>query len=114
MYLREVDRLQFLKEVFTLKMGLKLANNLISAYRNSTNRLAQSVWKAFQSWLPSTVQKITIKKLIEFLIFREQEKRLDPIHPAGYDIRKIGHSIAHYRQVEHKYLISCKPVASHL
>ena len=47
--LREVDRLQFLKEVFTLKMGLKVANNFISAYRNSTNRQAQSVWKAFQS-----------------------------------------------------------------
>ena len=47
--LREVDRLHFLKEVFTFKMGLKVANNLISAYRNSTNRQAQSVWKAFQS-----------------------------------------------------------------
>ena len=59
-------------------MGLKVANNLISAYRNSTNRQAQSVWKAFQSWLPPTVQKITVKELMEFLIFCEQEKRLDP------------------------------------
>ena len=112
-------------------MGLKVANNFISAYSNSTNRQAQSVWKAFQSWLPHTVQKITIKELMEFLISCEQEKLLDPIHPAGHDIRKIGHSIALYRQVEpaeilkngfwhspnvfvHKYLISCKPVASHL
>ena len=57
--LREVDRLQFLKEVFASSLGETVASRLISAHRESTSRQAQSVLKAFKEWLPKDKLCIT-------------------------------------------------------
>ena len=76
--LREVDRLQFLKEVFASKLGETVALRLTSAYRESTTRQAQSVWKAFKKWLPAEVTTITSQVMMEFLIACEDERQLEP------------------------------------
>ena len=76
--LREVDRIQFLREVFTSTLGEKTAAALTTAYRASTNRQSQSVWKIFQNWLPKSVTTITTQLLMEFLIYCENDRHLDP------------------------------------
>lgn len=76
--LREVDRLQFLKEVYEHSMGGTVASALISAHRPSTIKQAQSVWKAFQQWLPASITTISEKTVMEFLLFCEESKHLDP------------------------------------
>ena len=76
--LREVDRIQFLREVFTSTLGEKTAAALTTAYRASTIRQSQSVWKIFQNWLPKSVTTITTQVLMEFLIYCENDRHLDP------------------------------------
>ena len=76
--LREVDRVQFLKEVFTSSLGNTVASHLISAHRDSTIRQAQSIWKAFQKWLPVSTRTISTQTLMEFLIACEENRHLDP------------------------------------
>lgn len=76
--LREVDRLQFLKEVFAATLGDTVASHLVAAHRDSTIKQAQSVWKAFQKWLPATTRIISTPTLMEFLIACEESRHLDP------------------------------------
>lgn len=76
--LREVDRIHFLRETFAAVLGNTVAARLVEGYRESTCRQAESAWKAFQRWLPQEVISITPKVIMEFLIYLEDEKRLEP------------------------------------
>ena len=76
--LRSSDRIQFLKKVLTFKRGARVATHLLRAYRQSTNRQAQSVWKAFQEWLPPEVSVISPHLVMEYLIFLQETKHLSP------------------------------------
>lgn len=76
--LRELDRIPFLKEVFSAKWGAAVASRLITAHRTSTARQAQSVWNAFKRWLPPTLTTISSQTLMEFLIHCEDNRHLDP------------------------------------
>lgn len=76
--IREVDRLQFLKEIYSSKFGDKVASRLLTAHRKSSNRQAQSVWNAFKKWLPAEVTSITSQTIMEFLIACEDIKKLNP------------------------------------
>ena len=76
--LRNSNRLQFLEEVLTYKQGPRVASQLLLAFRDSTNRQSQSVWKAFQSWLPPDTTSISSSLVLEFLIFLSESKHLSP------------------------------------
>ena len=82
--LRKLDRLQFLKRVFKQKFGCKVASVLSAAYRESTNRQAQSAWKAFQGWLPRSVNSISKKTILAFLISKFGFRKVSPRTILGY------------------------------
>ncbi|XP_045103516.1 uncharacterized protein LOC123499522 isoform X1 [Portunus trituberculatus] len=69
--LREVDRIKFLKECFAFTLGDQVASPLVQAYRGSTNRQAESIWKTFQNWLPADVTSVTPRTVMEFLLALE-------------------------------------------
>lgn len=75
--LREVDRIQFLKESFASTLGDQVASRLVQAYRGSTNRQAESIWKTFQNWLPADVTSVTPRTVMEFLLALEA-RHLNP------------------------------------
>ena len=76
--LRELDRIPFLKEVFSAKWGDTVASRLTTAHRTSTARQAQSVWDAFKRWLPPSLTTISTQTLMEFLIHCEDNRCLNP------------------------------------
>lgn len=76
--LREMDRLQFLKQVLTNQHDSKIAEELIQAHRSSTSKQAQSVWKCFKNWLPEDISKITKDTVLHFLIYLNEVKGLSP------------------------------------
>ena len=51
---------------------------LVTAYRSSTDRQAQSNWKSFRDWLPEHISTITTQTVIEFLMHLEDVKHLNP------------------------------------
>ena len=75
--LREVDRIQFLKESFASTLGDQVASRLVQVYRGSTNRQAESIWKTFQNWLPADVTSVTPRTVMEFLLALEA-RHLNP------------------------------------
>lgn len=77
-HLRNSDRSQFLKEVISFKQGPTVAKQLLLAFRASTNKQSQSVWKTFQSWLPADATSISTTLVLEFLIFLHESKHLGP------------------------------------
>lgn len=76
--LREVDRIQFLEELYEPEFGPLLSNKLIHAYKTVTDRQGQSNWKVFQNWLPKEITTITARTVMEFLVYLEEEKHLNP------------------------------------
>ena len=50
--LRTLDRIQFLKEVYTATRGDKVASSLVHAFRKSSINHAETAWRAFKNWLP--------------------------------------------------------------
>lgn len=54
-----------------------IAEHLTSAYRASTNRQAQSVWRKFQNWLPPESSCINRDTVLRFLIYLASELRLN-------------------------------------
>ena len=76
--LRELDRIQFLKELYETHYGQTVANKLTQAFRKTTDRQTQSNWKTFQNWLPAGTDTVTPRTVLEFLIFLEEVRRLNP------------------------------------
>ena len=74
--LRSLDRLQFLRLVLGHLHGDDVADHLITAHRASTHRQAQSVWRKFQQWLPTTVSSVTRDTVLRFLIFLHSDLQL--------------------------------------
>ena len=74
--LRRLDRLQFLKQALSHVHGETIADSLVLAYRGSTNRQAQSVWRKFQTWLPAEIESVTRDTVLHFLIYLESELKL--------------------------------------
>ena len=74
--LRQMDRIQFLEYIYTLKYGKNVAKNLIKSHRDSTKRQAQCVWRSFKCWLPEDVDKLSSKLFMEFLIYLQSNKEL--------------------------------------
>ena len=73
---RRLDRLQFLKQALSHVHGETIADSLVLAYKGSTNRQAQSVWRKFQTWLPAEIESVTRNKVLHFLIYLESELKL--------------------------------------
>jgi len=76
--LRSMDRVEFLRCVWTEKHGAAVANRLVQAYRTSTSRQFQSAWKSFQSWLPEETPNLSKKTVLEFLLFLQDVRHLQP------------------------------------
>lgn len=76
--IRKMDRIRFLEACLTSQHDEEIASHITKAYRASTSKQAQSVWKTFQSWLPPEVSEITEDTVMHFLIFLRKEKKLSP------------------------------------
>lgn len=76
--IRTMDRLQFLKAALEEHHSQDVASQLMKAYRDSTNRQSQSVWRSFQSWLPVGTKILTENLVLQFLIYLAQTKNLSP------------------------------------
>ena len=50
--LQAMDRIQFLKEIYTATRGVKVANSLVHVFRKSSINQVETAWRAFQDWLP--------------------------------------------------------------
>ena len=75
--LRSLDRISFLKLALSHVHGEDIANHLAAAYRTSTVRQAQSVWKIFQTSLPREAMDITRDTVLRFLIHLASERKLN-------------------------------------
>ena len=75
--LREVDRLQFLKELYAQDFGHTISDKLSHAYRSGTIRQGESNWRTFQKWLPPDVTTITARTVMEFLVYLEDDLHLN-------------------------------------
>ena len=73
-----MDRIQFLRELYSSIYGTTLAEKLAHAYRSSTDRQAQSCWNAFKTWLPEDARSISAKTVLDFLAHLEDDKHLNP------------------------------------
>jgi hypothetical protein len=82
--LRELDRIQFLKHIWRVKYGVRVAKNLCHSYRQSSLRQAQSAWKAFKTWLSPSVKKLHKRHIMNFLIFLYSVKKLSAKTILGY------------------------------
>ena len=76
--LRKMDRLQFLKTALEEQHPKEVVSQLTQAYRKSTDRQAQSVWKSFQTWLPTDIKIIDQNTVLKYLIHLQQSKNLSP------------------------------------
>ena len=66
--LRALDRLHFLKEVYTASRGATLANSLLHAFRKSSINQAETAWRAFKEWLPDNLTVLRKRHVLEFLV----------------------------------------------
>ena len=73
--LRSMDRVQFLKHVWS-EYGTQVADELVGSYRASSIRQFQSSWKQFQSWLPSDVLTIDKALVLRYLSYLKQHRKL--------------------------------------
>ena len=76
--LRRMDRIFFLKEMYTQKYSANLAESLIKAYRTSSTRQFEVGWKTFKEWLPETVSEINELVVLNFLEYLFITKQLNP------------------------------------
>ena len=74
--LRKLDRIRFLKRVMGQKFGMKVAGMLSSAYRASTNKQAQSTWSSFQKWLPESTKLVTLRTVLNFLVYKFKREKV--------------------------------------
>ena len=74
--LRSMDRVEFLKHVWTHKFDKITASNLIKSYRVSSTKQFQSVWKSFQKWLPEKIKLLKKVHVLRFLIWLHKKKGL--------------------------------------
>ena len=77
--LRALDRLHFLKEVYTASRGATVANSLVHAFRKSAINQAETAWRAFKEWLPDN---LTVLRKTH--VFRRDNKKLSPRTILGY------------------------------
>ena len=82
--LRTMDRLQFLREVYTATRGPKVANSLVHALRKSSINQAQTAWRAFKEWLPEHLTVLRKRHVLEFLVSLKDNKKLSPWTILGY------------------------------
>lgn len=82
--LRKMDRLQFLRHIYARKQGPTVARALVSAYRASSIRQAETAWRAFKTWLPTSLTKLRQKHVLQFLIHLREAKKLSPRTILGY------------------------------
>lgn len=73
-----MDRLQFLETALNEKHPQEIVTQLTRAYRKSTDKQAQSVWKSFQTWLPANIKIVDQNIILQFLIYLQQIKKLSP------------------------------------
>ena len=82
--LRTLDRIQFLKEVYTATRGAKVASSLVHAFRKSSINQAETAWRAFKNWLPEHLTVLRKRHVLEFLVFLRDDKKLSPRTILGY------------------------------
>ena len=82
--LRALDRLHFLKEVYTASRGSTVANSLVHAFRKFSINQAETVWRAFKEWLPDNLTVLRKRHVLEFLVFLRDNKKLSPRSFLGY------------------------------
>ena len=64
----ETSRLDFIREAYRGRYGIKVANRLVSAYRSSSLNNFESNWKAFQNYLRTErVTHVTLSIVLDFL-----------------------------------------------
>ena len=82
--LRAMDRIHFLKEVYTVIRGAKVANSLVHAFRKSSINQAETGWRAFKNWFPEHLTILRKRHVLEFLVFLRDIKKLSPRTILGY------------------------------
>ena len=82
--LRALDRLHFLKEVYTASRGATVANSLVHDFRKSAINQAETAWRAFKEWLPDNLTVLRKTHVLEFLVFLRNNKKLSPRTILGY------------------------------
>ena len=76
--LRALDRVQFLRALYSRSFSRRTATALASSYRPSSQRQAEVAWKAFKSWLPHGSPTVTETTVIEFLSHLFFDRKLSP------------------------------------
>ena len=74
----EMDRIHFLKEVYTTIRGANVANSLVHAFRKSSINQAETAWKAFKDWLPELLTVLRKRHVLEFLVFLKDNRSCRP------------------------------------
>ena len=82
--LRTLERIQFLKEVYTASRGNKVASSLVHAFRKSSINQAETAWRAFKNWHPEHLKVLRKRHVLEFLVFLRDDKKLSPRTILGY------------------------------
>ena len=67
--LRNLNRFQLLKAVFSGSYSRNVAVLLASAYRDLSNRQAEVAWRALKAWLPREARYITKAWVLSFLAY---------------------------------------------
>ena len=82
--LRALERLHFLKEVYTASRDATVANSLVHTLRKSSINQAETAWRAFKEWLPDNLTVLRKRHILEFLVFLQDNKKLSPRTILGY------------------------------
>ena len=82
--LRQMDRIQFLKKIWTLKYGTEVASSLCTSYRSSSIKQAQCAWNSFKKWLPIRIKRLRKSHVLRYLIYLQDSKGLSAKTVLGY------------------------------
>jgi integrase len=82
--LRSLDRVHFLRAIYSDSLSNRTATALATSYRPSSQRQAEVAWKAFKSWLPHGTRTVTKNTVIEFLSHLFFDRKLSPRTILGY------------------------------
>lgn len=80
-----MDRASFLRQIFTKKFGIDVANTLLNAFRVSTQQQQEHAWKALQQWLRDRpITNLSLPLLLQFVRWLRISKNLASQTIAAY------------------------------
>ena len=76
--LRALGRSDFLRAIFRKNYSFPTAKLLAASYRPSSQRQAEVAWKSFKAWLPSSLLSISQSRVLDFLTYLFNIRKLSP------------------------------------